>query len=119
MHHATRILDHRELQFEQKYDKHYAQVITDHKEKCQAVSGIVLLCQSLHYYLLMKELIHTVYFLSHVSQVLPFIGNDQDIVYNNNFPEISQSRQINEAAAESENLPSAVVSKGPLRKSEG
>jgi hypothetical protein len=65
----------------------------------------------------MKEFIHTIpTFLSHVLQVLPYVTNDQDIFYNDCPPEIAQIRQIIEFAAESEILPSDVVSKGIPKK---
>ena len=68
-------------------------MIANHKEKCGSVGGVVMSWQSLlhgkearmflPHYLLMKEFIHTIPSLSsHASQVLDFVTNDEDVVYN-------------------------------------
>ena len=129
-HRAYGILDHKEPQFEQKDYKHYVRVITDHKEKCGSVGGVVMSWQSLlhgkkarmflPHYLLMKEFIHTIpNFLSHASQVLAFVTNDQDVVFNDCPAEIALVRQIIESAADSEVLPSDVASKCFPKKIDG
>jgi hypothetical protein len=51
-------------------------------------------------------------FSLHVSQVLSFLSNDLDLVYNDHPPEIAQIWQIVEDAAASENLLSDAGSKG-------
>jgi hypothetical protein len=122
LHLASGINDHKEQQFEQKDYKHYVQVITNHKEKCGSVGGVVMSWQSLlhgkkaciflPHYLLMKEFIHTIPNLSsHASQVLDFVTNDEDVVYNDHPTEIAWVRQIIESAAESEVLPSDIALK--------
>ncbi len=51
----------------------------------------------------MKEFVHTIpSFSSHASQVLAFVTNDQDVVFNDCPAEIAQVRQIIESAADSE-----------------
>ena len=127
---ASGITDHKEPNFEQKDYKHYVPVITDHKEKCGSVGGVVMSWQSLlhgkkarmflPHYLLMKEFIHTIPNLSsHTSQVLDFVTNDEDVVYNDRPTEIARVRQIIESAAESEVLPSDVASKRFPKKVDG
>ena len=67
--------------------------MTDHKDKCGSVGGVVMSWKSLlhgkkarmflPHYLLMKEFVHTIQsFSSHASQVLAFVTNDQDVVFN-------------------------------------
>ena len=127
---ALGILDHKEPQFEQKDYKHYVRVMTDHKDKCGSVGGVVMSWQSLlhgkkarmflPHYLLMKKFIHKIPSLSsHASQVLDFVTNDEDVVYNDCPTEIAQVRQIIELATESEVLPSDVASKCFPKKVDG
>ncbi len=127
---ALGILDHKEPQFEQKDYKHYVRVMTDHKDKCGSVGGVVMSWQSLlhgkkarmflPHYLLMKEFVHTIpSFSSHASQVLAFVTNDQDVVFNDCPAEIALVRQIIQSAADSEVLPSDVASKCYPRKVDG
>jgi hypothetical protein len=68
----------------------------------------------------MKEFVHIIpSFSSHASQVLAFVTNDQDVVFNDRPAEIALVRQIIQSAADSEVLPSDVASKCYPRKVDG